>query len=79
MDYRLVLVTHTRFFGVLLDENLSWNHHIRSIESKVSRNIGILYKCTKILDSVHLLYLYNYVILHYLTYCAVIWGNNNIG
>ena len=61
---------------MLLDENLSWSHHIRSIESKVSRNIGISYKCNKILDGVHLLYLYNSLILPYLNYCAVIWGNN---
>ena len=69
-------VNHTKFLGVLLDENLSWSHHIWSIESKVSRNIGILYKCNKVLDSVHLLYLYNSLILPYLNYCTVIWGNN---
>ena len=75
-DINIERVTYTKFLGVLLDENLSWCEHIRSIENKISRNIGILYKCNKILDSVHLLYLYNSLVLPYLNYCAVIWGNN---
>ena len=75
-DINIERVSYTKFLGVLLDENLSWCEHIRSIENKISRNIGILYKCNKILDSVHLLYLYNSLVLPYLNYCAVIWGNN---
>ena len=34
----------TKFLGVLLDENLSWKEHINSIKTKISKNIGLLYK-----------------------------------
>ena len=33
-----------KFIGVLLDENLSWKTHIKYIENKISKNIGILFK-----------------------------------
>ena len=29
----------TKFFGVLLDENLTWKDHISTIENKISKNI----------------------------------------
>ena len=33
-----------KFLGVLLDENQSWKTHIKHIENKISKNIGILFK-----------------------------------
>ena len=33
-----------KFLGVLLDENLSWKTHIKYIENKISKNIGLLFK-----------------------------------
>ena len=33
-----------RFLGVLLDKNLCWKEHIKYIESKIAKNIGLLYK-----------------------------------
>ena len=32
------------FLGVLLDENLRWKTHIKYIENKISKNIGIFLK-----------------------------------
>ena len=33
-----------KFLGVLLDENLCCKEHIKYIESKIAKNIGLLYK-----------------------------------
>ena len=33
-----------KYVGVMIDESLSWNHHIFYICSRVSRNIGIISK-----------------------------------
>ena len=35
-------VHHTKFLGVLIQENLKWNTHINYISKRVSRSIGIL-------------------------------------
>ena len=35
---------HIRFLGIILDENLTWKKHINTIESKIAKNIGALYR-----------------------------------
>jgi hypothetical protein len=30
--------------GVLIDKNLTWNHHIHLISKKICKSIGIVYK-----------------------------------
>jgi hypothetical protein len=35
-------VSSTKFLGVVLNENLSWNSHILVLVNKLNKNIGIL-------------------------------------
>ena len=44
-NHKLVRVKETTFLGIILDEHLSWKSHISHIASKVSKSIGIIYKC----------------------------------
>ena len=37
-------VYHSKFLGVVIDEYITWNNHINSIESKMAKNVGILTK-----------------------------------
>ena len=39
----------TRFLGVIVDESLNWSRHIKTIQSKMVRYVGIMYKLKKIL------------------------------
>ena len=39
-----------KFLGVIIDENITWNKHIELIESKISKNIGMLYRDSHCLD-----------------------------
>jgi len=34
--------SYVKYLGVLIDENLSWKHHILHIASKISTSIGII-------------------------------------
>ena len=36
-------VKHTKFFGVIFDDNLDWSNHISYINSKIAKGIGIIY------------------------------------
>ena len=57
-----------KFLGVLLDENRCWKDHIKYVESKISKNIGLLYKTAKpYIDKHSLLSLYHYCIHPILT------------
>ena len=33
-----------KFLGVLLDENVTWKEHLKLIENKFAKSIGLLYK-----------------------------------
>ena len=64
-----------KFLGVLLDENLSWKTHIKYIENKISKNIGILFKARPFLNKKSLLSLYYSYIHSYINYGSVSWGS----
>ena len=39
-----------KFLGVIIDENLTWKIHIEVVEIKISKNIGVLYRTSHLLD-----------------------------
>ena len=66
-----------KFLGVLLDENLTWRPHIKCIENKISKNLGILYKARYLLNSQCTKQLYFSFIHTYLNYGNIAWGSTN--
>ena len=64
-----------KFLGVLLDENLCWKEHIKYIESKIAKNIGLLYKAKPYIDKDSLLSLYHSQIHSYISYGNIAWGS----
>ena len=32
-----------QFFGVMLDEHISWIDHVRTVENKIAKNVGLIY------------------------------------
>ena len=43
-DNILPKVTHTKFLGVIIDDRLSWDHHIKALTKKLSCCTGSLNK-----------------------------------
>ena len=65
----------SKFLGVIVDEFLSFQQHIKYIKGKVARGLGILYKTKKYLHQKTLVQLYNAFVYPYLNYCIPVWGN----
>ena len=63
------------FFGVILDEHLSWKPHILSVSRKISKSIGIIYKSRFCLPKTSLHCLYHSLVYPYLIYCVSVWGS----
>ena len=40
----LKMQTSIKFLGVMLDENISWKEHIKTVENKLSKNNGLFCK-----------------------------------
>ena len=63
--------------GVLLDDNLSWKH-IKYLENKIAKNVGLMYRVKPFLDEESLLALHYSYIHSYLNYVNLAWGSNYI-
>ena len=69
------MVESTKFLGVIIDQNLSFQGHINYIKMKVARWIGILYKSKPYFSFDTMRMLYNAFIYPYFTDCIEVWGN----
>ena len=64
----------TRFLGVIVDEKLNWSRHVKTILSKMSRYVGIMYKIKKLLPLTARLQIYHSFIQSHINYCSLVWG-----
>jgi hypothetical protein len=74
-DNMLSSVTHTKYLGVTICENLSWEAQIKTVCSKMGYGINVLYRLRqKKVAHNELLKIYNTIIQPYIDYCLTIWG-----
>ena len=70
-------VEFTKSLGVYIDENLTWNTHIRHISKKIASCIGTLKRSRSFVPFETLLCIYNTLVQPHFDYCSVVWGNCN--
>ena len=71
-DVSLERVNSTKFLDVIIDENLTWKHHIDAISKTISRNIGML---TKLKHYVPRYILYSLYCTSCITLCKLLYFN----
>ena len=64
-----------KYLGIIIDSNLNWKKQVKSISTKMKRNIGILSKLRYYVHLDILISLYYSFIYPFLTYGLVVWGN----
>ena len=64
-----------KFLGVIIDENLTWKNHIKVVENEISKNIGVLYRASHLLDFKNLLKIYFSFIHIYISYANIAWAS----
>ena len=74
-DNKFARVDSTKFLGVIINQNLSWQPHIKAISSKIAKSVGIIIKSRQFFLPNTLHTLYNSLILPYLQYCSIIWAS----
>ena len=77
MNTPIDLVESTKFLGLFIDNKLSWKKHTTYLCKLLSRNIGIINKFKLTFSSNILLDLYCTLILPYLNYGILAWGNSS--
>ena len=68
-------VNKAKYLGTLLDAKLTFSDHIKALETKVSRSVGILSKLKYFLLQDAFLKLYYALIHSHLNYGILAWGN----
>ena len=66
-----------KFLGVMLDENVSWRYHIKTVENKLSKNIGLLCRAKQFLDETSLKTIYFSYIHSFLNYANIAWASTH--
>ena len=67
-------VTHTKFLGVTIDEDLSWNQHITQLKRKLYHATSTLSNIRKYVPEEKRKDLYHTIFESNLTYCISAWG-----
>ena len=76
-NYTIQISDGIKYLGVELDDKLNFLRHIKTLEAKLSRNFGILFKLKKILPTPALVTLYFALIHPFLSYGVILWGACN--
>ena len=67
--------TETKFLGVILDDALSWTSHVKNVQIKMKRNLGLLKRSRNLLSKHGLKNVYYAHIFSHMSYCISIWGS----
>ena len=65
-----------KYLGIILDEHLTWDPHLKILSAKVSRATGMLAKIRHYVPTTVLYNIYYAILQSHLTYCCQIWGQN---
>ena len=67
--------TSIKFLGVMLDEHISWTDHVRTVENKKAKNIGLLYRESQFFNENSLKTVYFSYIHSYFNYANIAWAS----
>ena len=67
-------VDKVKFLGVIIDENLSWDEHIKHLNSKLLATIVLMKRIKKFIPSSHYVDIYHSLFISHLTYGISCWG-----
>ena len=59
----------------MLDEHISWIDYVRTVENKIAKNIGLLYRVSQFLNGDSLKTVYFSYIHSYLNYANIAWAS----
>ena len=77
-DYEMKQSSSIKFLGILGDEHLSWIDHINTLENKLWKNVGLLYKAKPFLNDKAMKNFYFSFFHSYLTYGNIAWCSTSM-
>ena len=75
-NFPIKKVSETKFLGVIIDENLSWDSHITALRRKLNYASATLYRIRDSLPVYLRKDLYHTLFESHLSYCISVWGGS---
>ena len=66
------------FLGVMLGKHIFWIDHVRTVENKIAKNVGLLYRVCQFLNEDSLETVYFSYIHSYLNYANIAWARTYV-
>ena len=75
-DSILTKVSTVKFLGVTLDENPTFNDHVKNVTTKISKSVGVMRRlhCQLLADV--MVKSYSSLVYSHLTYALLAWGRS---
>ena len=73
---RLYPTESVKYLGVKIDANLTWQHHVNDLSTKLNRANSLLFKMRKYVSLKILRSIYFATFDSYLSYCCLVWAQN---
>lgn len=73
---KLKEVTHTKFLGVTVDENLNWKAHVEQVSNKINRFVYALRQIKNVTNLKTAISCYHAYVESMLRYGLIMWGNS---
>ena len=67
-------VSHVKYLGVYIDNNLSWDYHIKCLSNKLGRSNGIISKLRHFVTNIILISVYYAIFNSYIIYGCSVWS-----
>ena len=67
--------TKIKYLGIIMDDRLTWKHHIYELRKKINKSVGIIYQMKNLCPLPVLLSLYYSLVHSHLNYGICVWGN----
>ena len=73
-DIKLQQTTHSKYLGIMIDDQLNWKQHAQYLNSKSARGAWAISKLKHYVHAHTVKLLYNSLIYPHLKYCITCWG-----
>jgi len=70
-------VEKAKFLGVMLDDRMSFRHHVKDVCSQLSRSVGMLRRITSLVPRRIRLLIYNALVFSRVSYAVAAWGRGS--
>ena len=77
-DSILTKVSTVKFLGVTLDENLTFNDHVKNVTTKIFKSVGVMRRLHCQLPADVMVKLYYSLVYSNLTYALLAWGRSGL-